>query len=90
MLGFEGVYIKKRGEGRSLNFVIEPYLESASCDPSLYQLCQKIFVLPLNYLIVENYIALNSIEHGTVCQALTGALRTLIKEYKMMVVQLDE
>jgi gamma-tubulin complex component 2 len=79
MLGFEGVYIKKRGEGRSLNFVIEPYLESASCDPSLYQLCQKIFVLPLNYLIVENYIALNNIENGTVCQALTGALRTLLK-----------
>lgn len=26
MLGFEGTYIKKRGEGKSLNFVIEPYL----------------------------------------------------------------
>lgn len=35
MMGFEGVYIKKRGEGRSLNFIIEPYLETASCDPSL-------------------------------------------------------
>lgn len=70
--------------------MIEPYLESASCDPSLYQLCQKIFSLPLNYLVVENYIAVNNIENGTVCQAFTGALRTLIKEYKMMVVQLDE
>lgn len=52
MLGFEGVYIKKRGEGKNLNFVIEPHLETASCDASLYQLCQKIFALPLNYLIV--------------------------------------
>ncbi len=79
MLGFEGVYIKKRGEGKSLNFVIEPHLESASCDSSLYQLCQKIFIVPLNYLIIENYIATNSIENGTVCQALTGAMRMLLK-----------
>ena len=45
MLGFDGVYIKRRDK---VNFVIESQLESASCDIAIAQLCQKILSIPSN------------------------------------------
>ena len=59
MLGFEGVYIKRRAE--KTTFVIEPQLESPSCDPVLYSICQKLLVMPLHYLYIENYLTTSSI-----------------------------
>lgn len=86
MLGFEGVYIKKRA---NLQFVIEPHLEQPTCNIALSQLVYKILSLPALEHKVETYISTYSIHEGIVCQALCGALRKLIKEYKMMVIQFD-
>ncbi len=88
MLGFDGVYIKKRVN--SNHFIIEPHLENPSCSLALAQMADKILDLPVYYYVIESYMAYYSLEQGTVCQALCGGLRHLIKEYKMMVVQLEE
>lgn len=88
MLGYDGTYIKLKAG--TFTFVIEPSLESPSCSVAWTQLVSKILVLPSYYLMVENYIAKYQIQKGIICQSLCGALRYLIKEYKLMVVQLDE
>ncbi len=87
MLGFDGIYIKRRQ--KSHHFIIEPHLPNPSCSLALTQMAYKILDIPAYYYIVENYVSYYSLEQGTVCQALCGGLRHLIKEYKMMVIQID-
>lgn len=91
MTSIEGTYIRRKlvqlpsGEYRK-EFQVEPYLEQASCDFSLMFLVNKMLPLCNNHDIVREFINVHSqFEYGLVSHALTASMRTLCKEYLLLI-----
>ncbi|KAF0774976.1 hypothetical protein AaE_001324, partial [Aphanomyces astaci] len=69
-----------------LHFVIDPALT----DPSLAALARKIVVLGEFYIHVTHYIETHTrYEYGQVCHAFCAALKVLVREYTVVVAQLE-
>lgn len=69
---------------------MEPYLEQPTCDFSLMFLVNKMLPLCNNHDIVQQFVNVHSsFDHGLVSHALCGAIRILLKEYLLLVTQLD-
>ncbi|EAR93549.3 Spc97/Spc98 family protein (macronuclear) [Tetrahymena thermophila SB210] len=93
MTGIEGNYIKKKADQYRKPYIycIEPYLETSTCESSLKQLVNKILEICLQYDKIQNYIAQHQqFSFGTVSQALCAALGLLLREYVVMINQLDQ
>ncbi|RHY62337.1 hypothetical protein DYB38_000249, partial [Aphanomyces astaci] len=69
-----------------LHFVIDPALT----DPSVAALARKIVVLGEFYIHVTHYIETHTrYEYGQVCHAFCAALKVLVREYTVVVAQLE-
>jgi len=96
MSSIEGVYIKRKKKeseyDSSIRYVyeVEPYLEQTTCDFSLLYLVGKILPICNNHDRVLEFVNVHSqFEYGQVSQALCGAIQILLKEYLLLVTQLD-
>ena len=71
-------------------FEVEPYLPQPSCDFSLLFLVKKMLPLCNNHEQIQAFVNSHSqFECGLVSHALCGAIRALLKEYLLLVTQLD-
>lgn len=71
-------------------FQVEPYLEQPTCDFSLMFLVNKMLPLCNNHDIIQEFVNIHSqFEFGLVSHALCGSIRILLKEYLLLVTQLD-
>lgn len=71
-------------------FQVEPHLPQPSCDFSLLYLVNKILPLCSNHDSVQDFINIHvHFEFGLVSHALCDAIRALLKEYLLLVTQLD-
>lgn len=87
MTSIEGVYIRRSEKGQ---FAVEPHLQQASCDMSLQFLVNKVLGLCAHHDAVQEFVNLQSqFEFGLVSHALCHAVRVLLKEYLLLVTQLD-
>ncbi|RHY32932.1 hypothetical protein DYB32_002101 [Aphanomyces invadans] len=69
-----------------LHFVVDPALT----DPSLASLARKIVLLGEFYIHVTHYVETHTrYEYGQVCHAFCAALKVLIREYTVVVAQLE-
>ncbi|KAH9089812.1 hypothetical protein LEN26_018985 [Aphanomyces euteiches] len=69
-----------------LHFIIDP----AVTDPSLAALASKIVVLGEYYIHVSHYVETHTrYEYGQVCHAFCAALKVLLREYAVVVAQLE-
>ncbi|KAF0711813.1 Aste57867_5071 [Aphanomyces stellatus] len=69
-----------------LHFVVDP----AVTDPSLAALASKIVVLGEYYIHVAHYVETHTrYEYGQVCHAFCAALKVLLREYTVVVAQLE-
>jgi gamma-tubulin complex component 2 len=90
LVGIEGRYIRlvpstKAGDDR-VNFVASPYIKDASLVESL----SRMLPLCSAYFSVQMYVQVHSRwEHGLVTNAFAAALRTILKEYLVLVAQLE-
>ena len=74
----------------SYEYQIEPYLQQPSCDLSLQFLVTKMLPLCNNHDFIQEFVNVHSqFEFGLVSHALCGAIRVLLKEYLLLVTQLD-
>ncbi|EGR31712.1 hypothetical protein IMG5_103560 [Ichthyophthirius multifiliis] len=93
MTGIEGNYIKKKYDQLQKPpyiYCIEPYLEQTSCEPSFKQLVNKILEICIQYDQIMYFSETHSsFEYGTVCQAFCACINILLREYVLMVNQLD-
>lgn len=96
MSSIEGVYIKRKKKESEYNgqvryvYEVEPYLESSTCDFSILYLIGKILPMCNNHDKVVEFANIHSqFEYGRVSQALCGAINILLKEYLLLVTQLD-
>ena len=96
MNSIEGVYIRRiivdSGEENSTRFVyrVEPDEEQSTCDFSLLYLIGKILPMCNNHDRILEFLSTHShFEYGQVSQALCGAINILLKEYLVLVTQLD-
>lgn len=70
---------------KGANFVVDQAL-----DPSLRDLTQRIIPLGTYYSSIFSFVeAESSLEYGTVIHALCASLRKLLKEYQVLIVQLE-
>ena len=95
MTSIEGTYIRRNlvqlptGEWRN-EFQVEPYLEQATCDFSLMFLVNKMLPMCNNHDIIQEFVNVHSqFEFGLVSHALCNSIRILLKEYLLLVTQLD-
>ena len=71
-------------------YAIEPNLAQPSCDFSLQFLVNKMLPLCNNHDFIQEFINVHSqFEFGLVSHALCAAIRVLMKEYLLLVTQLD-
>lgn len=96
MSSIEGVYIKRKKKeseyDSSVRYVyeVEPYLEQTTCDFSILYLIGKMLPICNNHDKVLEFVNIHSqFEYGQVSQALCGAINVLLKEYLLLVTQLD-
>ncbi|CAI5744946.1 unnamed protein product [Peronospora destructor] len=96
LLGVEGRYIKLVIETRDVDAVkrytrsFKFELDQPGMDPSLLTLASRCLSLGEFYLKLTLYIEqFSRYEYGQVNHALCAALKTLVKEYKIMVGQLE-
>jgi gamma-tubulin complex component 2 len=69
---------------------VEPYLERPTCDFSLMFLVNKMLPLCNNHDLIQEFVNVHSqFEFGLVSHALCGSIRILLKEYLLLVTQLD-
>ena len=95
MSSIEGQYIKRKqvqsidGTFKS-EFSIEPYLPQSTADFSLQFLVNKMLPLCNNHDTIQEFVNIHSqFEFGLVSHALCDAIRILLKEYLLLVTQLD-
>jgi gamma-tubulin complex component 2 len=97
MSGIEGVFIKRKQVQNALDgtivrteFQVEPHLPQPTCDFSLLFLVNKILPLCTNHDALQEFINIHvHFEFGLVSHALCDAIRALLKEYLLLVTQLD-
>lgn len=89
MRGIEGKYI--RPLPLSERYATREFLIDQSLDVSTWTLVQRILPLCANYSTVVRFIEEKSLfEYGLVNHALSAAMQTLIKDYMVLVVQLEQ
>lgn len=88
MQGIEGKYILARA--LTERYAPKEFMIDQSLDPSLQELLKRILPLCSNYSTVVRFIEEKSaFEYGLVNHALSAAMRTLIKDYMVLVAQLE-
>ncbi|XP_060079665.1 gamma-tubulin complex component 2-like isoform X1 [Ylistrum balloti] len=88
MQGIEGKYILARA--LTERYAPKEFMIDQSLDPSLQELVRRQLPLCSNYSTVVRFIEEKSaFEYGLVNQALSAAMRTLIKDYMILVAQLE-
>ncbi|KAG0340854.1 hypothetical protein BG004_006256 [Podila humilis] len=95
MMGIEGEYITiMRGsinrQHHEEEYVHKEFKPDASLDPSLQDLASRILPLASIFLSLEAFVELHSrFEYGFVSHALCAAIRVLLKEYLILIAQLE-
>ncbi|XP_076466365.1 gamma-tubulin complex component 2-like isoform X2 [Babylonia areolata] len=88
MQGIEGKYILARA--LTERYAPKEFMIDQSLDPSLHELVRRILPLCSNYSTVVRFIEEKSaFEYGLVNHALCAAMRSLIKDYMVLVAQLE-
>ncbi|GAB5586117.1 gamma tubulin complex Spc97/GCP2 subunit Alp4 [Umbelopsis nana] len=66
------------------------YSLDETLDPSIRQLVEKVLPIATYYMSVDAFVELHSrFEFGTVSHALSAAIRSLLKEYLILIAQLE-
>jgi gamma-tubulin complex component 2 len=94
MMGIDGTYIRRKeaslSAGGDTAFDIEPRLEHPTCDSSLLYLTTKLVQLGSCYEKMRDFLRKRQhFEYGYVCHAMCGAVDSILKEYMLLVTQLD-
>ncbi|KAK6168733.1 hypothetical protein SNE40_019918 [Patella caerulea] len=88
MQGIEGKYILARA--LTERYASKEFMIDQSLDPSLQDLVKRILPLCSNYSTIVRFIEEKSaFEYGLVNHALAAAMRELIKDYMVLVAQLE-
>ncbi|XP_070191427.1 gamma-tubulin complex component 2-like isoform X2 [Littorina saxatilis] len=88
MQGIEGKYILARA--LTERYAPKEFMIDQSLDPSLQELVRRILPLCSNYSTVVRFIEEKSaFEYGLVNHALCAAMRSLVKDYMVLVAQLE-
>lgn len=88
MQGIEGKYILARA--LTERYAPKEFMIDQSLDPSLHELVRRVLPLCSNYSTVVRFIEEKSaFEYGLVNHALSAAMRSLIKDYMVLVAQLE-
>ncbi|WAR08340.1 GCP2-like protein, partial [Mya arenaria] len=89
MQGIEGKYILARA--LTERYAPKEFMIDQSLDSSLLEMVKRILPLASNYSTVVRFIEEKSaFEYGLVNHALSSAMRTLVKDYMMLVTQLEQ
>ena len=89
MIGIDGTYIKRKDPSDSL-FGVEPKLENPTCDSSLLYLTTKMLPIGSYYDKIQDYIRKRThYEYGYICHSVCGSLQVIIKEYLLLLTQID-
>lgn len=89
MQGIEGKYILARD--LTEKFIQKEFMIDQSLDPSLQELVRRILPMCSNYSTVVRFIEEKSaFEYGLVNHALSAAMRCLLKNYMVLVAQLEQ
>ncbi|XP_052239668.1 gamma-tubulin complex component 2-like isoform X1 [Dreissena polymorpha] len=87
--GIEGKYILARA--LTERYAPKEFMIDQSLDASLQEMVKRILPLASNYSTVVRFIEEKSaFEYGLVNHALSSAMRTLIKDYMVLVAQLEQ
>ncbi|KAI7823165.1 Spc98 family-domain-containing protein, partial [Gamsiella multidivaricata] len=95
MMGIEGKYITMvhpsiSAKDQDMDYVHLEFKSDESLDPSLRDLVSRILPLASIYLSLEAFVELRSrFEYGFVSHALCAAIRNLLKEYLILIAQLE-
>ena len=93
LLGIHGKYVcvNHVGQGKSRNDADIFNAETTrGIDPSLTYLIRRISPVASAYSVVSQYVdSHNRYEYGMTCHALCAAIRSLIKEFTILVAQLE-
>ncbi|XP_060602983.1 gamma-tubulin complex component 2-like [Ruditapes philippinarum] len=89
MQGIEGKYILARA--LTERYAPKEFMIDQSLDASLLEMVKRILPLSSNYSTVVRFIEEKSaFEYGLVNHALSSAMRTLVKDYMVLVAQLEQ
>ncbi|KAI1316726.1 hypothetical protein EDD11_009542 [Mortierella claussenii] len=95
MMGIEGKYIVEMQasiatQDEDAGYIHKEFSTDESLDPSLRDLVSRILPLASTYLSLEAFVELHSrFEYGYVSHALCAAIRSLLKEYLILIAQLE-
>ncbi|KAF9174729.1 hypothetical protein BGX20_010127 [Mortierella sp. AD010] len=95
MMGIEGKFISATRpivtvQSQDADYVHMEFKVDESLDPSLRDLVSRILPLASIYLSLEAFVELHSMfEYGFVNHALCAAIRNLLKEYLILIAQLE-
>ncbi|KAF9084684.1 hypothetical protein BGX23_010317 [Mortierella sp. AD031] len=95
MMGIEGTYISivkptSAPVDLDVEYIHKEFRTDESFDPSLRDLVSRILPLASIYLSLEAFVELHSrFEYGFVSHALCAAIRNLLKEYLILIAQLE-
>ncbi|KAG0274991.1 hypothetical protein BGZ95_009286 [Linnemannia exigua] len=95
MMGIEGTYISiitpaAGPQDQDVEYIHKEIKTDESLDPSLRDLVSRILPLASIYLSLEAFVELHSrFEYGYVNHALCAAIRNLLKEYLILIAQLE-
>ncbi|KAG0228795.1 hypothetical protein BGW42_001992 [Actinomortierella wolfii] len=95
LIGIEGKYttmvpIPLSQQDPDAEYIHREYKADEGFDPSLRDLAARILPLSSIYLSIEAFVELHSrFEYGFVSHALCAAIRNLLKEYMILVAQLE-
>ncbi|KAF9352327.1 hypothetical protein BGX26_009846 [Mortierella sp. AD094] len=95
MMGIEGKFISATRpivtiQSQDADYVHMEFKIDESLDPSLRDLVSRILPLASIYLSLEAFVELHSMfEYGFVNHALCAAIRSLLKEYLILIAQLE-
>lgn len=95
MMGIEGTYISivtpsAAPQDLDMEYIHKEFKTDESLDPSLRDLVSRILPLASIYLSLEAFVELHSrFEYGYVSHALCAAIRNLLKEYLILIAQLE-
>ncbi|KAI8361191.1 Spc98 family-domain-containing protein [Mortierella sp. GBAus27b] len=95
MMGIEGVYITmarlpKLPRDQNAKYIHRKFKTDESLDPSLRDLVSKILPLASIYMSLEAFTEQHSqFEYGFVNHGLCAAIRSLLKEYLILIAQLE-
>jgi len=92
LIGVDGNYIRRKDPAVSVDtvFEVEPKLDHPTCDSSLLYLTTKIVQLGSCYEKMQDFIRKRiHFEYGFVCHSICGSLQMVIKEYLLLLTQID-